>query len=191
MSTPPDSVKAHHRHISAVNRRLTDLHKNLPPRVRLVAGAAQAMRVAIAASLGYYASRALGLPQGFWAAITAISVIQTSFADVRNASRDQVTGALIGGVVGLLSASLGHGHYWAYLAAVIVGTVVCWLANLGAAGRISAVTTTIILLVPHTGPFWTVALMRLGEVTLGVLSALLVAVVWEQLRRRVFDRATT
>ncbi len=182
MSTPPESVRTHHRRISAVAERLLHLEKNLPPRARLMAGLAQAARVAIAASLGYFAALFLGLPQGFWAAITAISVTQTSFADVRTSARDQVIGALIGGVIGLLGALLGHGHYWAYMAAVMVGTVLCWLANLGAAGRISAVTTTIILLVPHTGPFWTVALMRLAEVTLGVLSALLVTLLWERVR---------
>lgn len=188
MSEPPDPVDEHSQRISAVTERLEQLHKTLPTRGRLAAGAAQAARVAIAASLGYYVALALGLPQGFWAAITAISVTQNSFADVRHSSRDQVIGALIGGVIGLSAASLGHGYYLAYLAAVMVGTVLCWLANLGAAGRISAVTTTIILLVPHTGPFWTVALMRLSEVTLGVLSALLTTVLWEQVRRRLKAR---
>lgn len=179
----PESFHVHHRRVSALTERVEHLQKNLPTRARLLAGVAQALRVALAASLGYYGALTLGLPQGFWAAITAISVTQTAFAEVRNSSRDQVIGALIGGVIGLGGATLGHDHYLAYLLAVMVGTVVCWLANLGAAGRVSAITTTIILLVPHTGPFWGVALMRLGEVTLGVLSALLVTLLWERVRR--------
>ena len=54
-----------------------------------------------------------------------------------------------------------------------ISIVLCWLFNIGSAGKLSATTVTIVMLVPHNGPFWTIALTRLGEVTLGIGSALL------------------
>jgi uncharacterized membrane protein YgaE (UPF0421/DUF939 family) len=55
-----------------------------------------------------------------------------------------------------------------------ISIVLCWLFNIGSAGKLSATTVTIVMLVPHQGPFWTIALTRLGEVTIGIASALLV-----------------
>jgi uncharacterized membrane protein YgaE (UPF0421/DUF939 family) len=74
----------------------------------------------------------------------------------------------------MAAAYLGGDSYVAYAAAIVLVIVVCWCFNVGSAGKLGATTATIVLLVPHTGPFWTVALTRLGEVTLGIASALLV-----------------
>jgi uncharacterized membrane protein YccC len=165
------------------------LHVSLPRRERLFAGLAYALRTVLAASLGYFGALALGLEQGYWAAITAISVSQSSYAEVRSSSRDQFIGAMIGGLVGMAVATLGHEHYLAYVLAVMIGVVLCSLLNLGAAGRISGITTTIIMLVPHAGPFWQFALFRLGEVTLGAVAALLVTRAFDLLERRWFGDA--
>jgi uncharacterized membrane protein YgaE (UPF0421/DUF939 family) len=113
-------------------------------------------------------------------------VSQSSYAEVRNSSRDQFVGAMIGGLVGMAVATLGHGHYLAYALAVMIGMLLCSAFNLGAAGRISGITTTIIMLVPHAGAFWQFALFRLGEVTLGAASALLMTLLFNLLERRLF-----
>jgi len=112
-------------------------------------------------------------------------VSQSNYAEVRNSSRDQFVGAMIGGLIGMGAATLGHEHYMAYVLAVMVGMVLCSVFNLGAAGRISGTTTTIIMLVPHNGSFWQFALFRLGEVTLGAVAALLVTAIFDVLERRL------
>jgi hypothetical protein len=56
-----------------------------------------------------------------------------------------------------------------------VAIVVCWCVNVGSAARLGGITATIMLLVPGIGPPWDVALTRLGEVTLGTVSALFVS----------------
>jgi len=184
MSKSRESLVRHHGHLGRLAAELERLRKALPKRERLIVGMVQAVRVALAASLGYFAARALGMDQGFWAVITAISVTQNSFSEVKTSSRDQFLGAVFGGVLGLAAAAFGHGHFVAYVLAVMLGTLLCWLANLGAAGRVTGVTTTIIMLVPHTGAaFWQVAVLRLGEVMLGAVAALLVTA--------LVDRATT
>ena len=141
--------------------------------------------MATAASLGYFGALLVGLQPGFWAAITAISVTQSSFAEVRNSSRDPFIGAIFGGLIGLGAALFGHDHYWAYVLAVMLGTMLCWIVNLSAAGRISGITTTIIMLVPHQGSFVQFALVHLGEVTLGAMAALLVTFAYDALIRRL------
>jgi uncharacterized membrane protein YgaE (UPF0421/DUF939 family) len=187
-ATPP--LVEHHRRLNLLAVELRRLRQALPPRDRLLAGLAHALRAVLAASLGYYAAIELGLEQGFWAAITAISVSQSNYAEVRSSSKDQFIGAMIGGLIGGLIGMgivwLGHYHYIAYVLAVISGMMLCSVFNLGAAGRISGTTTTIIMLVPHTGAFWQVALFRLGEVTLGAFAALLVSFAFDALEQRLF-----
>jgi uncharacterized membrane protein YccC len=161
------------------------LRRSLTRRDRLLAGLMHALRAVLAAALGYYGALALGLQQGFWAAITAISVTQSSYAEVRHSSRDQFIGAVIGGLVGIATASLVHDRFPAYALAVVVGMTLCWVLNLGAAGRIAGTTTTIIMLVPHQGTFLQFALFRLGEVVLGAFAALLVTRLSDLAERRL------
>ena len=186
MSTSRGPLAEHHRRLDALAGEIQWLWKTLPPLQRLTLGLAHALRTVLAASLGYFGAFALGFPQGYWAAITAISVSQSSYAEVRNSSRDQFLGAMIGGLVGMAIATLGHDHYLTYVLAVMIGMLLCSAFNLGAAGRISGTTTTIIMLVPHVGAFWQFALFRLGEVTLGAVSALLMTLVFNALERRLF-----
>lgn len=181
----------HHRQLDALVSEVHWLWKALPPRERLLIGLAHALRAVLAASIGYFGALALGLQQGYWAAITAISVSQISYTDVRNSSRDQFLGAMVGGLIGMAVATLGHDHYLTYVLAVMIGMMLCSAFNLGAAGRISGITTTIIMLVPHQGAFWQIALFRLGEVTLGASAALLVSVLSNTLERRLFGTPPT
>ena len=186
MNAPRPSLADYRRQIAALTHEVLRLRVTLPRRERLLAGFAHALRAVLAASLGYWGALALGLEQGYWAAIAAISVSQSNYTEVEHSSRDQFVGAMIGGLVGLAAATLGHEHYLAYVLAVMAGMLVCWLLNLGAAGRISGTTSTIILLVPHAGAFWQFALFRLGEITLGAVAALLVSRLFDLAERRWF-----
>ena len=189
MSEPRRPLAEHRRRLDLLVDEILQLRQALPPCTRLVIGLTHALRAVLAASLGYFVALGLGLGQSFWAAITAISVSQANYTEVRNSSRDQFVGAMIGGLIGMGCATLGHGHYLAYVLAVIVGMLLCSAFNLGAAGRISGTTTTIIMLVPHSGAFWQFALFRLGEVTLGAVAALLVSWVFDMLERHLFRDA--
>lgn len=187
MNEPQRPLLEHRRRLDPLVEEIMRLRQALPKRTRLIIGLAHATSTTLAASLGYFAALELGLGQGFWAAITAISVSQANYADVRNSSRDQFVGAMIGGMIGMGAATLGHDDYLAYVLAVIVGMMLCSAFNLGAAGRISGITTTIIMLVPHAGAFWQFALFRLGEVSLGAAAALLMSWLFSALDRQLFD----
>ena len=131
---------------------------------------------AAAALLAYLPAEALGLQQSFWGAITAISVVQTEYAATRSTARDQFTGASIGGVIGVcVDASTGQ-HLATYAVAVIVSVVICRILDVASAARLAAVTTTIIMIVPHVGSPELTMVSRVAEVTWGVCVA--IAVVW-------------
>jgi hypothetical protein len=68
-----------------------------------------------------------------------------------------------------------------------VAIVLCWIVNVGSAARLGGITATIMLLVPGIGPAWDKALLRLGEVTLGTVCALLVAWLMSRAEQRWFS----
>lgn len=185
MSEPARPLADLLRRAEQVGEEVARMRRALSRRDRLLTGLAYALRALAAAALGYYGARALGLTQGFWAAITAISVTQASYAEVSHSSRDQFIGAIIGGLVGIMAAALVHDQFPAYALALLVGMTLCWMLDLGAAGRIAGVTVTIVMLVPHEGTFLQFALFRLGEVVLGATAALLVTRLSTPLERRL------
>ena len=162
------------RELGHFHRQMQDVYQRLPWSHRLVNGASLAVQALAGASLGYGLGLLLHAQQAFWGAITAIAVTQQSYVDTRKSSRDQVIGAAIGAAAAMTGSYFAHDSYAIYAVTMTVSIVLCWCLNIGSAGKLSATTVTIVMLVPHAGPFWTIALMRLGEVTLGIASALLV-----------------
>lgn len=148
----------------------------MPPADRLRAGLLMAVQAVCSASLAYGTGLLLHTQDAFWAAMTAISVVQHSYVDTEHLARDQLIGALVGGLCGLIAALYGGGHYYVYASAIVVAVVFSWSINIGSAARLAATTATILLLVPAGNSPWHVALLRFGEVAIGTLSALLVCV---------------
>jgi uncharacterized membrane protein YccC len=145
-------------------------------RERLLNGLQHAGMSAAAALIAYVPTKALGFQEGFWAAITAIAVVQTEFSAVRSTARDQFIGAAIGGAIGGGVALTFGSHLVTYAAAVVAAIVACWLINIASSARLSGTTATIILLVPHSGSPLSIMLARVSEVAWGVSTG--VAVVW-------------
>lgn len=177
------------RRLGDFQRDIEAMYRHLPWTHRLLKGLLQALLALSSASMAYGLGLLLHTQQAFWAALTAIAVTQQSYLDTRASSRDQAIGALIGGVTGLAAAYLGGDHYVPYAIALVFAIVTCWLLGVGSAGRLSASTTTIIMLVPHEGSFWLIAMTRLGEVTLGIICALLVTWMATRVEARWLSRA--
>ncbi|WP_430392350.1 FUSC family protein [Dyella sp. 20L07] len=172
------------RRLLGFQRGIETFYRRLPWTHRAVQGMWQALLALVASSSAYGLGLLLHTQQAFWAALTAIAVTQQTYLDTRASSRDQIIGALVGGVAGLGAALLGGEQYACYAIAIVVAITACWLFGVGSAGRLSGSTTTIVMLVPHTGSFWWVALTRIGEVALGITCALLVVSAAEHLQRR-------
>jgi len=181
MAAPPPAAPADHfspeRHrLRELSAALAALRKELPLLRRVAGGAHHGAISACAALAAYLPTRALGLQEGFWSAITAISVVQTEFQATESTARDQCIGAAIGGAVSVC-ASLAFGQDLAvYAASIVVAMLTCWALNVGSASRLAGSTATIILLVPHTDSPERMFATRLSEVGWGVLVA--IGTVW-------------
>lgn len=143
---------------------------------RLAAGLAQGSISATAAVLAWLPTQAIGLREGFWAAITAVAVAQTEFSAATSTARDQFAGAAIGGAVAagvslfVATGAVGFGI------SVVIAILACWLFDMMSAARLGGITSVIIFLVPHQGSAVGMTMSRIGEVGWGVLMA--IVVVW-------------
>jgi uncharacterized membrane protein YccC len=135
--------------------------------------AIHAAKTALAAALCWWLALRFGLHDGYWGSISAIIVLQSNVGSTVNASRDRVLGTLIGAAFGF-SFSLFGALPWNYILAVLAAMVVCGLLGLRNSSRLAGVTITIVMLVQKTGPRWSLALDRVGEVMLGIVVALAV-----------------
>jgi uncharacterized membrane protein YccC len=132
-----------------------------------------AAKTALAAALCWWLVLRFGLHDGYWAAISAIIVLQSNVGATVAASRDRLLGTLIGAALGF-SFSLFAVPPWNYILAVFFAVIVCGLLAMRESSRLAGVTITIIMLVPQVGPRWHLALQRVGEVLLGIVMALAV-----------------
>jgi uncharacterized membrane protein YgaE (UPF0421/DUF939 family) len=93
-------------------------------------------------------------------------------------------GAAVGSLIAWACASYWHERAWIYAVAVAVAVFICWLANLGGAGRLAAVAVSVIVLIPRSEPVWKVTLFRFLEVSWGIAVTLIIASLVATLRRR-------
>ncbi len=145
----------------------------------------QGIRTALAAVLAYWIAGMLHLPGGYWAAISAIVVMQSEVGATVLASRDRLAGTAMGAVVGLLTSWVWHHSILIFGLAVLVVMMLCTALNYKNAGRLGGVTVAIIVLIPYPGPLWHIALQRFLEVSLGIVISLFVAVAWTQVSNRI------
>src|ERR1700722_8575138 len=133
---------------------------------------AQAIKTGVAVVGSVYVADLLRLPQGYWAAITAIVVMQSQVGATLTASRDRLVGTAIGAVTSaLFAAFVGHTLPW-FAVAVVVTMLICHWTRLDQSYRMACVTVAIVMLIPYTGPTWRVAMHRFIEVALGIVIAL-------------------
>ena len=111
-----------------------------------------------------------------WGAITAIAVVQTEYKAARTTARDQFVGAAIGGGIGVAVVAATGQHLVSYVVAVVVSVLASWMLNVATAARLSGVTATIIMVVPHAGSPQSEMMARVSEVAWGLSVA--IAVVW-------------
>ncbi len=137
----------------------------------------QALRLFGACVLSYVAAIAIGLPEGFWAVITAVVVTQPMLSDTLSAGRDRIFGTLIGAAAGfLVLEAADHGWpvmplFWLTLAVLTV------LIAMRPYLRLCAVTLVVVVLVPGTGTPFERPFDRVLEILLGTVAAIVVAAI--------------
>lgn len=150
----------------------------------------QGIRTAVAAGLAYWLVELLRLPGGYWAAISAIVVMQSEVGATLLASRDRLAGTAIGAMVGWLTSMIWHDSILMFAVGVLAVMVLCTALHYKNAGRLGGVTVAIIVLIPYSGPVWKIATERFLEVSFGIVVSLLVAVGWTQVAGRIHREKT-
>jgi uncharacterized membrane protein YccC len=154
-------------------------------RATALESAKQAAKTAIAGIVSLYLTKLFHLPEGYWAPITALIVMQSNVGATLNASRTRLAGTAVGAVVGGLCAALFGMSTLGFALAVAIAFFVCDLLHLADSQRLATVTVAIIMLIGHTNSAWVIALHRFSEVALGILIALLVSLtLWPNHARR-------
>ena len=150
----------------------------------------QATRLVGACALAFLAAAASGLPERYWALITAVVVTQPMLSDTLGAGRNRVLGTLVGAAVGFL-VLLAEQHGWP--APPLFWVALAGLALLTAVHpylRLSAVTLIVVVLVPGAGvgALYARPFDRVVEILIGTLAAVVAAaVVRPRLWRRGMD----
>ncbi|MGY2047183.1 FUSC family protein [Methylobacterium sp. JK268] len=139
----------------------------------------QAGRMTVASLTTFLLAEALGLPQGFWAVITALIVTQSSVGSSIKAAIDRFLGSVLGAVYGgaVALAVPHHGGVETVLALVLAIAPLSLAAAQSAGFRIAPITAVIVLLSTTgstLGPI-AFALDRMLEVGLGCAIGLAVS----------------
>jgi uncharacterized membrane protein YccC len=140
----------------------------------------QALRMTVSSLAAFALAQALGLPQAFWAAITALIVTQSNVGGSLKAAFDRFLGSVFGAVYGsVIAFAIPHDHGLMKAAALVAAVApLSFLAAFSAGFRVAPITAIIVLLSatgPNLGPFGFAA-DRVLEVGLGCAVALLVSV---------------
>lgn len=126
-------------------------------------------------------ARLCHLPESYWAPITALVITQSSLGAALKVSRQRLMGTVLGASLGALAATFFGMDLLVFAVCVLVLGVLCAITRSGnSAYRFGGVTLAIMLLIPRSGPAWTIALHRFAEVSLGILVALAFAYVWPE-----------
>jgi uncharacterized membrane protein YccC len=139
--------------------------------------------------ISLYVTNLFHLPQGYWAAITALIVMQSNVGATVAASRTRLAGTAVGAVVGGVFVALFGTSTMAFALAVAIAYIACDSLRLADSQRLATVTVAIIMLISSTDSAWAVALHRFTEVALGILIALVVSLtLWPNHARRTVRR---
>lgn len=157
----------------------------MPARAALWSSARQAIKTAVAGLISLLVTNLFHLPQGYWAAISALIVMQSNVGATVSASRTRLAGTAVGAVVGGVFMAIFGANLTGFALAVAVAFFLCDSLRLAESQRLATVTVAIIMVIPANNSAWIVAGHRFAEVALGIVIALAVSLVlWPNHARR-------
>jgi uncharacterized membrane protein YgaE (UPF0421/DUF939 family) len=134
-----------------------------------------AVRTAVAGTAAMFFAKYLRLPEAYWAAISAIIVLQANLGAALRESTVRIAATAVGATVAIPFLAYFGTNLIGFAIAVTITVLLCSLLSLQTGMRLGAVTVAVILLIEHHGKPWTPALHRFLEVSFGVVVALVVA----------------
>jgi hypothetical protein len=157
----PEALRPGHPLID--RQQLADGWRNDWPHLR------QAMQTAIAACGAYAIAELMHMPQGFWAVVTAITVMQANVGASLGQALDRLVGSLVGVLAGgAVAALLTDAHLLKYAGLAATVLVLAYFSATRPPLRIACVTAAIVVLGdPRFGAPISSAGNRMIEVMIG------------------------
>ena len=141
----------------------------------------RAAKTALAATFAVLASRLFNLPEGWWAAVTTMVVMQSTLGASVSVSLLRLIGTALGAAAGgLLGFYFGANAYVFGAGALFLGIVISAMRSDRSAFRFAGIALAIVMLVVRTQSAWIVALHRFLEVSLGIIIGLLITLIWPE-----------
>lgn len=139
------------------------------------------VRTTIAAVLAFLLARLLGLPEVYWAPISAIVVMESTLGATLTVSWRRLIGTALGSVAGALLLNHFGANLLAYASGILILGILCATMRLEkSAYRFAGVTLTVIMFVSHTNPAWIVAIHRFIEISAGIVVSLFLTALWPE-----------
>jgi uncharacterized membrane protein YccC len=152
---------------------------------------AHSARTAVAAVVSLLVARLLHLPDAYWASITSLIVMQSTFGAALSISAQRFVGTAVGAAVGAVAATYAAGNVIVYGVLVFLVGLLCAVLRVErSAYRYASITLAIIMLIPRTDAPWLTAAHRFNEVSLGIIVALAITAVWPE-KQTVTKSVTT
>ncbi len=138
-------------------------------------------RTAVAAMVSLWVARHLGLPEAYWAPVTTLIVMQSTFGQALLVSGRRLAGTALGVIAGALLANRFGDNLIAFGVGVFFLGVICSFLRLERnAYRYAGIATAIVMLVTRDTSRWVLALHRFIEVSAGILVGLAMTAVWPE-----------
>ena len=143
-------------------------------------------RTAVTAVASLLVARLFGLPETYWAPVTTLVITQSSLGTTLAVSWQRFIGTVLGAIVGVILASYLAPNALVFGVSVfLLGLLCAVLQTDRSAYRFGAVTLVIVMLVPRREPAWRMAIHRSAEVSIGIIVALVMTVVWPEVEGRI------
>jgi|SRR5580704_4364567 uncharacterized membrane protein YgaE (UPF0421/DUF939 family) len=140
-----------------------------------------AIRTAIAAVVSLLVAQLFRLPEAYWAAITTLIVMQSSFGAALTISKQRLAGTALGAAAAALLMSYVGSNVAVFGAGVFLLGMICALLHIERnAYRYAGITLAIVMLVARTQSAWIIALHRFFEISVGIAVGLILTLVWPE-----------
>jgi uncharacterized membrane protein YccC len=140
-----------------------------------------AARTAVAVVVSLFVARLFPLPETYWAAISAMIVMQSTLGEALPISAQRIVGTALGAIFGGFVGMYFPGNVAAFVVAVFVIGLLCAALKMDrGAYRHAGFTLAIVMLVPRAGNEWVIAIHRFFEVSIGVVVGLGLSAAWPE-----------
>jgi uncharacterized membrane protein YccC len=149
-----------------------------------------AVRTAVAVVVSLLVARLFPLPETYWAAISAVIVMQSTLGEALPISAQRFIGTAIGAIFGGFVAMYFPGNVAAFGVAVFVIGLLCAALKMDrGAYRHAGFTLAIVILVHRAGNVWVIATHRFFEVSIGVVVGLVLSAAWPERTSRPVEKS--